>query len=69
MTIQGDMNRLQKALWMLLIAAFVLVEFHAIAADRKTSQAKADQDRATQDTAFRKVLESQDLRLDPPLKI
>jgi hypothetical protein len=59
MSIQGDMKGWQKAIWMLIIGAFLVVELRAINKDRVDAQKQANLDRATQDHSFAGILAEQ----------
>jgi hypothetical protein len=60
MSIQGDMKGWQKAIWMIILGAFLLVEFRALKSDRDHSDAKASQAKKDEEAAFAKVLKAQD---------
>ena len=52
MSIQGEMKGWQKAVWMLIIAVFIKVEFRAISDDRSKSDAKQSNFFAAQQSGF-----------------
>ncbi len=60
MSLQGETSGLQKAIWMLLIAGLLRIEFKAIRSDRTSSEQKANDDRKVQDEDFGKVLKAQE---------
>ena len=59
MSIHGEMKGWQKAIWLLIIGAFLIVELRAIKQDHEDSKKQASDDRKTQDTAFKVVLDKE----------
>jgi hypothetical protein len=59
MSVHDAMKGWQKAIWMVLIGAFLLTELRAINKDRAESQHQAAEDRKNQDIAFATVLRGQ----------
>ncbi len=54
-SLQGDMRGWQKAFWMVLICALLLVELRSISADRTQSDKRASDDRQMQYEEFQKI--------------
>jgi hypothetical protein len=59
MSIQGGMKKLQKAVWMVVIGLFLVVELRSIKSDRADSEAKALQAKKNADAAFAEVLRTE----------
>jgi hypothetical protein len=59
MSVHPGMKNWQKGIWIAIIGALLLVEFRAITIDRRNSDIAAKQDRAAQDEAFHRVLQTQ----------
>jgi hypothetical protein len=60
MSVHDKMKGWQKAIWLLVIGAFLMTELRAINKDRADSDAAALSDRQAQDLAFKGVRDSQD---------
>jgi hypothetical protein len=60
MSVQNDLKPWQKALWILVLAGFLVTELRAISKDRTEGDARALSDREAQDTAFQGVRKEQD---------
>ncbi len=59
MSIQGDMLGWQKAIWMLVIGGFLIVELRSISADRSATNLQSAADRHKEDSAFAAVIKGQ----------
>jgi hypothetical protein len=59
MSIHPDMKAPEKAIWMVLIGLLVVAEFHAIKADKNSSDDAAKKDRTTRDLEFQSEMDSQ----------
>src|SRR5579885_49483 len=60
MSIQPEMRGWQKAVWMLLIGALLVVELRAITLERSAAAKQAKVDREQQNESFASVLRKQD---------